>query len=151
MVRSHLRSNQVVRSQFEFEPWWLDLKSSSPERFLLLLLRPVLHPLSSPAHLERLRDLVLELRPAVEARRHGAPIPKLLKRQHLVLKATAQMDRPSHEDVCWLEVAMNAAIVVDEAQRLENAVQDVAHAALCEGVSSGIGARRSRISRTRAQ
>ena len=28
---------------------------------------------------------------------------------------------------------MNAASVVDEAQPLENAVQDVAHAALCEG------------------
>ena len=43
------------------------------------------------------------------------------------------MDRPSHEDVCWLEVAVNAASVVDEAQPLENAVQDVARAALCEG------------------
>ena len=39
------------------------------------------------------------------------------------------MDGPSHEDVCWLEVAMNAASVVDEAQPLENAVQDVAHTA----------------------
>ena len=43
------------------------------------------------------------------------------------------MDRPSHEDACWLEVAVNAASVVDEAQPLENAVQDVAYAALCEG------------------
>ena len=42
------------------------------------------------------------------------------------------MHRPSHEDVCWLEVAMNAASAVDEAQPLQNAVQDVAHAALCE-------------------
>ena len=83
--------------------------------------------------LVRVRDLVLELRPAVGARRHRAPIPKLLQLQHLFLKATAQMDRPSHEDVCWLEVAVNAASVVDEAQPLENAVQDVAHAALCEG------------------
>ena len=48
----------VVRSQIEFPP----------ERFLLLLLlRPVLHPLSSPAHLERVRDLVLKL-----LWRHGA-------------------------------------------------------------------------------
>ena len=89
-------------------------------------------PPSTP-HLERVRDLVLELRPAVRARRHRVPVPKLLQRQHLFPKATAQMDRPSHEDVCWLEVAVNAASVVDEAQPLENAVQDVAHAALCEG------------------
>ena len=42
------------------------------------------------------------------------------------------MERPSHEDVCWLEVAVNAALVVDEVQPLENAVQDVAHTSLCE-------------------
>ena len=45
------------------------------------------------------------------------------------------MDRPSHEDVCWLEVAVNAASVVDEAQPLENAVQDVAQAAQCERIA----------------
>ena len=95
-----------------------------------------LPPFSPPGtpHLERVRDLVLELRPALGARRHRVPVvPKLLQRQPLVLKATTQMERPSHEDVCWLEVAVNAASVVDEAQPLENAVQDVAHAALCEG------------------
>ena len=42
------------------------------------------------------------------------------------------MDRASHEDVCWLEVAVNAALVVHEVQPLEHAVQDVAHTALCE-------------------
>ena len=42
------------------------------------------------------------------------------------------MDRPSHEDACWLEVAVNAAFAMDEAKPLENAVDDVAHAALCE-------------------
>ena len=41
---------------------------------------------------------------------------------------------------------MNAAYIADEAQRLENAVQDVAHAALCEGGNVGrptLAARRS--------
>ena len=88
---------------------------------------PFLSPRSTP-HLERVRDLVLELRPAVRARPLSPSCS--VQRQHLFLKATAQMDRPSHKDVCWLEVAVNAASVVDEAQPLENAVQDVAHAAL---------------------
>ena len=43
------------------------------------------------------------------------------------------MARPSQEDDCWPEVAVNAACVVDEAQPLKHAAQHVAHSALCGG------------------
>ena len=59
----------------------------------------------------------------------GLELPWRLLLKPLSREAATQMHRPSHENVCWLEVTVNAASVVDEAQSNENAVQDMAHSA----------------------
>ena len=72
---------------------------------------PFFPPPSTP-HLERVRDLVLELRPAVRARRHRVPVPKLLQRQHLFLKAAAQMDRRAEQSRAVVFITIVVTLVV---------------------------------------
>ena len=83
-------------------------------------------------HLEAPRDLVLELQLALGGRIDGVPFANLPEGQRLFLEAAAKKRRSSHEDVGWLEVAMNTAFVVEEAKTSDHAVQDVADSGLRE-------------------
>jgi len=86
-----------------------------------------------PERLEGSRDLVLELQLAHLGGLDGVPFANLPFCQRLFLKAAAQIQTSSHQDVGWLDVAVHTASFVYEVEPVENGVQDVARAALCEG------------------
>ena len=121
MLELMLSSNMYVRSQVMILHTVLELKVSST----MLCERS--------ERLEGSRDLVVELEAAlVGSVIIGVTVANVLLCQRRLLEAAARKRRSSHQDVCGLDVAMDTATVVDEAQPRENAVQNVAHAALRE-------------------
>ena len=120
MLDREMRSNMYARSQVMLLHTVLELKVSSTMLF------------DRSERLEGSRDLVLELDAALVGRVDGVPFANLPLCQRLLLEAAARRRRSSHQNVRGLEVAMDTASVVEEAQPLDHAVQDMAHAGLRE-------------------